>query len=167
MPSKTGTLRLTQLQRDFVREFVSNPDPHIRGNTTNAFKAAGGKWRTDASARASAARMLTYVNVRHAIQVAQIQADAVMLTQLVDWKTAAIEAQPHLLALIQGILPNGDRIQNRTDAAIAQVMLGALKEVMDRGFPKSLYVKVDSRLSLARLLGVSPESLPASLEDEA
>jgi Terminase small subunit len=167
MPNKDRKPSLTPLQRAFVREYVRSDNPFVRGHALAAYRAAGGKSKTDAAASVSASQILRKLKVQEAIDVLHIQADAELLLRLVDWKMAAIEAQPHLLALIQGILPGGDRIRNRNDAAIAQVMLGALKEVMDRGFPKSLYLRVSAKESLAKLLGVSPESLPGSLEDEA
>jgi hypothetical protein len=155
---------LTPLQQAFVREFVSNPDPTIRNHATAAYKAAGGRWTTEGAARATACGLLTNPNVQHAIQVAHAQADAATLVRLVDWKTAAIQAQPVLLALVQGYLPEG-RMETALDVARGQVMLGALRELMDRGFPKQWYVKIDARQALGRLLGVDPATFPDSLED--
>jgi len=157
--------RLTPLQRAFVREYVRSDNPFVRGHALAAYRAAGGKGKTDAAASVSASQILRNLKVQEAIDVLHIQADAELLLRLVDWKMAAIAAQPLLLNLTRGILPDGREIQTPVDAARAHVMLGAIKEVMDRGFPKSIYVKVDPRLSLARLLGVSPESLPTTLND--
>jgi len=110
--------------------------------------------------------MLTNVSVQAAIQVAHTQADAELLLRLVDWKMAAIEVQPVLLNLARGRMPDGRVMQTRDDAAVCQVVLGALREIMDRGFPKSIYLRIDAKESLARLLGVPRESLPQSLSDD-
>jgi len=110
--------------------------------------------------------MLTKVSVQAAIETAHLQAEAELLTRLVDWKMAAIEAQPILLSLARGRMPDGRVMQTKDDAAVAQVVLGALREIMDRGFPKSIYFRVDAKESLARLLGVPIESLPTTLDDQ-
>jgi len=163
--TRTRTARLTPLQRAFVEAFISSDDPHVRHCGTGAYLVACGGRISAASARACAARMLTNVSVQAAIQVAHTQADAELLLRLVDWKMAAIEVQPVLLNLARGRMPDGRVMQTRDDAAVCQVVLGALREIMDRGFPKSIYLRIDAKESLARLLGVPRESLPESLTD--
>jgi hypothetical protein len=157
--------RLSPLQRAFVREFVSNPDPRIRCNASAAFKAAGGRWTTEASARASASILLKKVKVQHAIATAHAQAEAALLCTLRDWKAAAVAAQPDLLALARGYLPDGRLIQTTADAALGHVVLGALREILDRGFPKRLFLNFDPREALAKLLGVSQDRFPESWDE--
>jgi hypothetical protein len=166
MASPPRRPRLTPLQKAFVQEFVSNPDPTIRNHATAAYKAAGGRWTTEGAARATACGLLTKPNVQHAIQVAHTQAEAELLIRLRDWKLAAIEAQPILLNLARGLMPDGRRIETVGDAAVGHLMLGALKEILDRVYPKSLYIKIDTRQSLARLLGVPLERLPDKIWTE-
>ena len=164
--ARTRTARLTPLQRAFVEALVGSADAHVRHNATAAYLVACGGRISAASARVCAARLLTRVNIQAAIETAHLQAEAELLTRLVDWKMAAVETQPILLNLARGRMPDGRLMQTRDDAAVAQVVLGALREIMDRGFPKSIYLRIDAKESLARLLGVPRESLPQSLSDD-
>lgn len=157
--------RLTQLQRDFVYHYVASDDPQTRHNGMRAYQAAGGQCTTYGAVKAAASRMLAKAHVRHAIEVAHAQADAELLIRLRDWKAAAIEAQPILLNLARGYMPDGRRMLTVADAAIGHLALGAVKEIMDRGFPKSLYVKIDARQALAKILGIPVERLPDRWDD--
>jgi len=163
--TRTRTVRLTPLQRAFVEALVGSDDPHVRHNATAAYLIACGGRISAASARVCAARLLTKVSVQAAIETAHLQAEAELLTRLVDWKMAAIEAQPILLNLARGFLPEGQPIKTAVEAARAHVMLGALKEIMDRGFQKQFYLNIDARVALAQLLRVPVESLPQRLDD--
>jgi hypothetical protein len=158
--------RLTRLQHDFVHAFVAHDDPHIRYNATAAYIAVSGACTRPEVAKAAASRVLTKPHVLAAITVLQAQTDAAVFTRLVDWKTAAAEAQPYLLNLVRGVLPDGRRMIDRDTAAVGQVVLGALKEIMDRGFPKKLCLHIDPREALAKLLGVPRESLPEHWDEE-
>lgn len=164
--AKPPKSRLTPLQRAFVREYVSSKDPHVRGNATAAYLAAGAKVKTEKTAGVIASQTLGIPRVQAAVQAAHAQADAEMLLRLVDWKTAAIAAQSVLLGLTEGYLPEG-RMETPLDVARGHVMVSAIKEVMDRGFPKQLYLKFDPREALAKLLGVPRERLPESWEEDA
>jgi hypothetical protein len=157
--------RLTPLQRAFVREFVSSDDPLVRGNATAAYRAAGGKAKTEETAAVVASQTLRILKVQRAIETAHLVAEAEAIGRLIDWKTAAIEAQPTLLALAKGYLPEG-RMETPLDVARAHIMLAAIREVMDRAFPKALYVRFDARAALAKLLGVPQEAFPDNPWDD-
>jgi len=49
---------------------------------------------------------------------------------------------------------------DRDDAAVGQVILGSLKEILDRGFPKKLKIDVDPKEALLALIGRGNEGLP-------
>jgi hypothetical protein len=158
--------RLTQLQRSFVQHFVASDDPQVRYNGMRAYQAAGGQCTTYGAVKAAASWMLAKPHVLTAITVLQAQTDAEVFTRLVDWRVAACEAQPYLLNLTRGILPDGRSMVDRDTAAVGMVVLSALKEVMDRGFPKKLYLHIDPREALARLLGVQRDQLPERMDDD-
>lgn len=65
---------MNELQKKFCVEFV------IRGNATEAYKAAGYKVRSDNAARANASRLLTNVNVQEAIAAlrAKMESEKIM-----------------------------------------------------------------------------------------
>src|SRR2546423_4187824 len=124
--ARATTQRLTPLQRAFVHEFISSDDPGVRHNGQAAYLEACQGRVNAAAARASAARLLTKVNIKAAIETAHLQAEAQLLIRLVDWKTAAVEAQPILLNLARGRMPDGRVMCTKGDAAIGQVVLGEL-----------------------------------------
>jgi hypothetical protein len=151
--------RLTPLRQRFVEQYLVGPEG-VRLHATAAYQAAGGK-ATHASALASAAsQILNNLKVQRAMQALQRAADAQIITRLVDWKVAAVAAQPWLIALSKGLLPDGRRMVDRDDAAVGQVILGSLKEIIDRGFPKNLKVTIDPREALLALIGRGAETLP-------
>jgi hypothetical protein len=151
--------RLTPLQQRFVDQYMAGADG-IRLSATAAYVAAGGKGKTGNTIAAEASRLLNNPKVQRALQLLRRAADAKIIAQLVDWKVAAVEAQPRLLALSKGVLPNARAMADRDDAAVGQVILGALKEIVDRGFPKNLKLTVNPREALLELIGRQDEVLP-------
>ena len=65
---------MNELQKKFCVEFV------IRGNATEAYKAAGYKVRSDNAARVNASRLLTNANVQEAIAAlrAKMESEKIM-----------------------------------------------------------------------------------------
>src|SRR2546421_726340 len=59
---------LTPLQAAFVRAYLSDPQK----NAAAAYKKAGYQFKNDASARAAASELLTFLNIKNAIAKAQV-----------------------------------------------------------------------------------------------
>jgi hypothetical protein len=157
---------MTPLQREFVRQYTAGAEG-IRHNASAAYVAAGGKGRNANVIGVSAFHVLNNPKVQARLLAVQREADAQVIAQLVDWKVASTAAQEKLITLTDGVFPGTERrLQDRDDAAVAQVILGALKEILDRGYPKKLKVDVDPRETLAALLGVAQEALPPALAQE-
>jgi hypothetical protein len=97
------------------------------------------------------------------------QADAAAIAKLRDWKILAEPAQRRLECLARGLFPARTEteteeptpITSRNDAAVAQVMLSANVEILERAYPKKFVVDIsDPRAELAALIGVPVEDLP-------
>jgi hypothetical protein len=82
---------------------------------------------------------------------------------------AAIEVQPLLLELCRGSL-DGRPLATAVEIARGHLMLAAIKEVLDRGYPKQIYarlsVQLHAREALAKLLGVDQSQFPENIWDE-
>jgi hypothetical protein len=151
--------RLTPFQAEFVRQYTAGVEG-VRGNQSAAYKAAGGKATSPAVMAVVASQTLNNPKVFAAIQALHAQADAVILAQLISWKVAGVQAQKRLIALGNGVLPDDRAMVNRDDVAVGQVVLGAVKELLERAWPKKLRITVDPQRALAQLLGIEQGELP-------
>lgn len=158
--------QLTPFQARFVDQYTAGDDG-VYGHLSASYKAAGGKAKDPAVMAAAASHTFNNVKVQAAIQAIHAQADAAVVAQLVSWKVAGVQAQHYLIALGKGVLPDERAMANRDDAAVGQVVLGAVKELLERAWPKKLHIKVDPRRALAQLLGIEQGELPTHwTEDE-
>lgn len=157
---------LNARQAAFVRHYTAGADG-VRGNLTQSYIAAGYMARGNV-AETAAARLFRNVRVRAAIDAAHAKAEAAAGRKLRDWKELAGDAQVRLATLAAGQIPDPTTpalgrtlIGDRDDAAAANVILAANREILERAEPKKLQVQIeDPAGALAALLGVKPETVP-------
>ena len=153
---------LNARQAAFVRHYTAGVDG-VRGNATASYVAAG---YSTQHAHVAGPRLLANVRVRAAIEAAHARAERAAARRLRDWKALAPEAQTRLETLARGLIPDGEdpergrAMGDRDDAAVANVVFGALREILERAQPKKLALDLDPKGALAQALGLSPEQLP-------
>ena len=163
-PPRRAPKGLNARQAAFVRHYVAGADG-VRGNASRSFIAAG---YSPKGANKMAARMMANAGIKAAIDAAHAKAEAEAGRKLRDWKELAGDAQVRLATLAAGQIPDPATpahgrtlIGDRDDAAAANVILAANREILERAEPKKLQVQIeDPAGALAALLGVKPETVP-------
>jgi len=168
-PSRAG---LTAQQETFARLYAAGPIG-IRNNLGRAWMASGSKAKNVDQARRYAALALKNTPaLREYLAELHLVAQAEAIRKLRDWKELAPEAQEAVIAVMQGMVPDGKGsyrpVVLMEDVKHAEVVLKASLAIVERAYPLQAWrrqevLAADAKQRLAALMGVKVEQLPPTI----
>mgnify|MGYP001590120285 CR=1 FL=1 len=163
---------LTPQQETFARLYAAGP-LGIRNNLGRAWMASGSKAKdVGVAARYAAQALKMTPALREYIAELEMVAQAEAIRKLRDWKELAPDAQEAVIAVMQGMVPDGRgsyrQVTLMEDVKHAEVVLKASMAIIERAYPIQAWrrqelLATDAKARLAALLGVRVDQLPPVL----